>query len=191
MRAVLGIDAAWTLTPPSGVALVAEHHRHWRLIAAEASYQRFQVRANTGLPTKARPQGSRPDPSALLASALMLCGCPVNLVAIDMPLAHTPITGRRTCDDAVSRVYEVYRRLAGHVGVESLFILSAGWELIPASFLLTPDYDITFKPPKGDEYKRRRMTGPYSDFQMLPPGTRGPVIFIGGKEYVPLFASLT
>lgn len=49
---------------------------------------------------------------------------------------------------------DVYRRLAGHVGIENFFILSAGWGLIPASFL-TPDYDITFKPKRGQEYKRR------------------------------------
>ena len=39
---------------------------------------------------------------------------------------------------------DVYRRLAMHVGIENFFILSAGWGLIPASFL-TPNYDITFK----------------------------------------------
>jgi predicted RNase H-like nuclease len=105
VRAVLGIDAAWTLTQPSGVALVAEHRRAWRLVAAEPSYQRFQIRAKTGLKTEARPRGSPPDPPELLASASMLCGCSVNLVAIDMPLAHTPIVGRRVADDAVSCVY--------------------------------------------------------------------------------------
>src|SRR4029079_4631479 len=85
---------------------------------------------------------------------------------------------------------DVYRRLADHVGIENFFILSAGWGLIPASFL-TPDYDITFKPKKGQEYKHRRMSDPYRDFQMLPPDTKRPVVFIGSKEYVPLFVSLT
>ena len=85
---------------------------------------------------------------------------------------------------------DVYRRLAHYVGLENLFILSAGWGLIPA-FFLTPDYDITFKPKKGDEYKRRRMTDAYSDFQMVPSDTDRPVVFIGSKEYVPLFVSLT
>ena len=58
----------------------------------------------------------------------------------------------------------------------------------PRAFL-TPAYDITFKPKKGDEYKRRRMTDAYSDFQT--PDTDRPVVFIGSKEYVPLFVSLT
>jgi hypothetical protein len=39
MRAVLGIDAAWTITQPSGVALAVERSNGWRMIAAAASYQ--------------------------------------------------------------------------------------------------------------------------------------------------------
>jgi predicted RNase H-like nuclease len=35
----------------------------------------------------------------------MLCGRTVDLVAIDMPLARTPIVGRRASDNAVSRAY--------------------------------------------------------------------------------------
>lgn len=84
---------------------------------------------------------------------------------------------------------DVYRRLAGHIGPENFFILSAGWGLIPASFL-TPDYDITFT-KKSHEYKRRRMSDSYRDFQMLPDTTNRPVVFIGSKECVPLFVSLT
>jgi predicted RNase H-like nuclease len=102
---VLGIDAAWTSTEPSGVALVAERRGSWRLIAAEPSYERFQMRAQTGLPAHLRPRGSLPDPAELLASASQLCGSSVNFAAIDMPLAHTPIVGRRVADDAVSRSY--------------------------------------------------------------------------------------
>lgn len=37
VRAMLGIDAAWTSTEPSGVALIAERRGSWRLIAAEPS----------------------------------------------------------------------------------------------------------------------------------------------------------
>jgi predicted RNase H-like nuclease len=33
------------------------------------------------------------------------CGRPVDLVAIDMPLARSPIVGRRASDDAVSSAY--------------------------------------------------------------------------------------
>jgi predicted RNase H-like nuclease len=105
MRTVLGIDAAWTLTQPSGVALVAEAATGWQLIAVEPSYQRFQARATGDLATEVRPSGSPPVASALLASSAALCGRPVDLVAIDMPLSHTRIDGRRASDDAVSREY--------------------------------------------------------------------------------------
>jgi predicted RNase H-like nuclease len=105
MRAVLGIDAAWTLTQPSGVAVAVELHDEWHLVAASTSYQRFQALADSRQPAEERPSGSSADASALLASASMLCGRPVDLVAIDMPLSRSPIVGRRTSDDAVSRAY--------------------------------------------------------------------------------------
>jgi hypothetical protein len=40
IRAVLGIDAAWTLLQPSGVAVMSETSTGWHLVAVEASYQR-------------------------------------------------------------------------------------------------------------------------------------------------------
>ncbi len=105
MRAVLGIDASWTLAQPSGVALAVERSNGWRMIGAAASYQRFHAMADSRQPTEPRPSGSSPDAPALLASASILCGRPVDLVAIDMPLALTPINTRRVADDAVSRAY--------------------------------------------------------------------------------------
>jgi predicted RNase H-like nuclease len=104
MRAVLGIDAAWTLSQPSGVAVMNETSNGWRLIAAEASYQRFHALAN-GLHPEERPKGSQPEPKELLSSSRKLCGRPVDLVGIDMPLALAPIVGRRGCDNAVSKAY--------------------------------------------------------------------------------------
>jgi len=105
MRAVLGIDAAWTTTQPSGVALAVERSNGWRMIAAAASYQRFHAQADRRQPPEQRPSGSEPDAMALLLSASVLCGAPLDLVAIDMPLALTPIVGRRLADDEVSRAY--------------------------------------------------------------------------------------
>lgn|ERR1039458_4692412 len=69
MRAVLGIDAAWTLTQPSGVAVAAERREGWHLIAAASSYQRFRALADNRLRAEERPSGSLPDAPALLASA--------------------------------------------------------------------------------------------------------------------------
>ena len=105
MRVVLGIDAAWTLAQPSGVALVAESTTVWRLIAVASSYQRFQALADKRQQPEMRPLGSSPDIPALLNAASVLSGRPVDLAAIDMPLAQTPIIGRRASDNAVSRAY--------------------------------------------------------------------------------------
>ena len=105
MLAILGIDAAWTLTQPSGVALVAKHSTGWRLTAAESSYQNFLARTDRSFLVEERPSGSPPDASALLASAAMLSGGAIDLVAVDMPLARSPIVERRYSDNEVSRAY--------------------------------------------------------------------------------------
>lgn len=83
----------------------------------------------------------------------------------------------------------VYRDLADKVGVENVFILSAGWGLIPANFL-TPYYDITFS-PSAENYVRRRKNDAYNDFCLLPTDTTEPILFFGSKEYLPLFSFLT
>ena len=55
---------------------------------------------------------------------------------------------------------------------------------------MTPYYDITFS-PSADAYKRRRKTDRYDDFRMLPDNTKSDIVFFGGKDYLPLFCSLT
>ena len=85
----------------------------------------------------------------------------------------------------------IYERLAEHFGLDRLYILSAGWGLIPADFL-TPNYDIAFSATRReDSYKRRRRHDNWRDFRGLPAGTSEPILFFGGKSYVPLFCSLT
>lgn len=88
------------------------------------------------------------------------------------------------------QLYEnsTYKRLAKRVGVQNLYILSAGWGLINAGFL-TPQYDITYS-PSAERYKRRRKRDSYQDFCMLPDQT-DEIIFFGGKDYLPLFCDLT
>jgi predicted RNase H-like nuclease len=104
--AVLGVDAAWTLTQPSGVALVvAQIPGSWRLVASAPSYQHFFALADQPLAREVRPAGSKPNPEALLLAAAKLAGRAVDLVAVDMPLAFSPIIARRASDDAVSRAY--------------------------------------------------------------------------------------
>lgn len=82
-----------------------------------------------------------------------------------------------------------YARLAKEVGATKTYILSAGWGLIRGDFL-TPNYDITFS-ASAETYKRRKKNEVYCDLGMLPDNTGEPVGFFGGKDYVPLFLSLT
>jgi len=91
------------------------------------------------------------------------------------------------------QLYEhpVYRQLADRFGIGNTYILSAGWGLLAAGFL-TPYYDITFSPAaRKQPHKRRKPADSYEDLSMLPPGLSEPVVFFGGKDYVPLFCSLT
>lgn len=82
-------------------------------------------------------------------------------------------------------VHPVYGELVRRYGVDNVYILSAGWGLIPASFL-TPQYDITFS-GSADIYKRRRAS--YADFAMLD--TDESVVFFLGKSYIDLASALT
>ncbi len=83
-----------------------------------------------------------------------------------------------------------YGILADHCGLERLYILSAGWGLIRADFL-TPKYDITFSKARNVErFKRRSHQEKYEDFA-FPPGLEEPVVFFGGRDYIPLFCRLT
>ncbi len=82
-----------------------------------------------------------------------------------------------------------YELLYRKCGPDNLYILSAGWGLIPADFL-TPTYDITFS-NSAEKYQRRYKQDHYDDFRMLPDDTAEPVVFFGGKDYVGLFCELT
>ncbi len=90
-----------------------------------------------------------------------------------------------------SRLYEppVYERLITKFGADSVYILSAGWGLIRATFL-TPNYDITFS-SQAEGMKRRRRGDRFQDFIQLDTGSTDPIVFLGGKDYLPLFCWLT
>ena len=85
--------------------------------------------------------------------------------------------------------HDAYRALVEKCGITQVFILSAGWGLIRASFL-TPDYDITFSASAAKEpWKRRRQSKRYEDFAMMPDdGVK--ILFLGGKDYLPVFCRL-
>ena len=101
----LGIDAAWTCQRPSGVAAAVQTEAGWSLAAVEASYLDFLTRARGGAADDRRPVGSLPDAGALVAASHLLCGRPIDRVAIDMPIGPRPIRGRRACDNMISSMY--------------------------------------------------------------------------------------
>ena len=83
-----------------------------------------------------------------------------------------------------------YGMLAKSMGLQRFFILSAGWGLIRADYL-TPNYDITFSKARNVEpCKHRGRRDIYEDFQ-LPYGIVDPIVFFGGRDYIPLFCRLT
>lgn len=84
---------------------------------------------------------------------------------------------------------KTYQKLVNKFGLENVYILSAGWGLISASFL-TPNYDITFS-ASAEKSKRRRKKDIYNDLCMLPSDCTEKIIFLGGKDYIPLFCALT
>jgi hypothetical protein len=84
--------------------------------------------------------------------------------------------------------HPAYRGLVRKFGIERVFILSAGWGLIPARFL-TPKYDITFT-AAGEPWSRRRKTEGYDDFRLIPDD-EDEITFVGSRDYLPLFTSLT
>jgi hypothetical protein len=84
--------------------------------------------------------------------------------------------------------HPAYSDLAARFGVQQVYILSAGWGLIRGDFL-TPSYDITFS-AAANPYKRRKRSDRYADFNQLADNGE-PVLFFGGKDYLPLFCDLT
>lgn len=98
--AVLGIDAAWTPTQPSGVALAVFEGGRWRLAAIAPSYSAYQTCGRAAAIGQLRP-----DISALLEATKRIHEQAPSLVAVDIPLARHPIVGRRKSDNAVSRAY--------------------------------------------------------------------------------------
>ncbi len=107
MDAVLGIDAAWTVDAPSGVALLHGKGRAWSVVAVAPSYEAFlSLGRGESIDWQAgKLRGSAPEPTALLAAARALTPAPVRVVAVDMPLATVPFTTRRAADTAISRAF--------------------------------------------------------------------------------------
>jgi predicted RNase H-like nuclease len=101
MALILGVDAAWTERGSSGVALLKLSKNMRRVIALAPSYAVFGQATIDWF----RPPGGPPDVAKLLRTAEKIGGAPVDVVAVDMPMAKTPITGRRVADQKVSQEF--------------------------------------------------------------------------------------
>src|ERR1700731_15304 len=97
MAAVLGIDAAWAQDNPSGIALIEKIDAIWRLRLAASNLRDFAHGCGLEAPAAAGVG------FAVLCAEHILGGRAPDLVAVDMPLSHAPITGRRPSDIGVSR----------------------------------------------------------------------------------------
>ncbi len=107
MKVVLGIDAAWTIGAPSGCAVVISAGTVWECRGVAPSCHAFLSLAD-GCPVgwqTGRFVECTPDVRALLDSAHKLAGAPVDVVAIDMPIATVPIVGRRKADNCISATF--------------------------------------------------------------------------------------
>ncbi|MCG5496004.1 DUF429 domain-containing protein [Ectothiorhodospira variabilis] len=106
-QTILAIDAAWTPSQPSGLALVQQRGCDWHCIALAPSYQGF-VELAAGITTDwtvRRIPGSEPKLPQLFDAAERLAGQPVDLVTLDMPVAKKPFSTRREADRVVSREF--------------------------------------------------------------------------------------
>lgn len=107
MTVILAIDAAWTNTEPSGVALVAGNNNIWRCLCVAPSYNAFLAYAkNVPIDWESgRFVGSMPQVPCLLAAAQEIAGTDIDLVALDMPIATVPFSSRRVADDAIAKCF--------------------------------------------------------------------------------------
>ncbi|MGI9310620.1 MAG: hypothetical protein ACR2P7_03680 [bacterium] len=84
---------------------------------------------------------------------------------------------------------DCYRALTRKLGVDNVYILSAGWGLIAADFL-TPDYNITFS-NSAPAHARRGKRDRYDDFRLLAKESTAPLLYFGGVSYQWPFLELT
>ena len=97
VNTILGIDAAWTINKPSGVCLLSDDSFKCEIIRLSSSYDNF---------IKNQEDGAKPIGTVLeLDDLLFSCDEYVDCIAVDMPVSHNRITGRRSCEEKVSKKY--------------------------------------------------------------------------------------
>jgi predicted RNase H-like nuclease len=107
VKTILAIDAAWTITEPSGVALLRGMECDWTCVGLAPSQAQFLGLADgTPVDWSAKPTGQEPLASQLVdAARVLLDGAAIDLVTIDMPISTAEISGRREADSAVSKAF--------------------------------------------------------------------------------------
>ena len=107
VAAVLGIDAAWTPTRPSGVALAVNQGSRWGVSCVAPSYESFIACCGGQSVDWRSPKfaGSVPSVPELLTAATALTGLRVSLVAADIPVSTVPFPGRRAAYNAISAAF--------------------------------------------------------------------------------------
>src|SRR5262245_28158432 len=110
MRTVLAIDAAWTATQPSGVALVQEKVDRWRCLGVAPSYTQFTACAEGNVVDWAEkpPAGSARVPELLDAARQLAGGVVPDVVTVDMPIANVRFSGRRDADRQISKTFGAF-----------------------------------------------------------------------------------
>ena len=94
-----------------------------------------------------------------------------------------------------ARLYSppAYAQLLRSVGQDNLFVLSAGWGLVRADYLL-PAYDITFAAAAERWQRRSKSRDRYHDFNHLfdaKLAREEVVYFFGGLDYLSLYYDLS
>ncbi len=102
---VLGIDAAWTEHHPSGVALITRVKQGFRIVRLGRSYEEFLAERGFILDKDEKPLGGLPAFKEIIKVASEQGRGEVQVIALDMPLSRGLITGRRACDNMISRIY--------------------------------------------------------------------------------------
>lgn len=98
--AVLGVDAAWTATHPSGVALVTRSNGRPKVERVACSFRAF-----VGASEDDAAASLAPTVEDVIRAARRLADVPLACVAMDIPLSRRPIRERRTADRAISRAF--------------------------------------------------------------------------------------
>lgn len=103
----LGIDAAWTRHYDSGVALLECRTGRWRCLRVGATLDTFLHGGATDPGGHAGPPGGDIGLALpkIVEKSLGEANSTLAVIAVDMPLARGVISGRRVCDNLVSREY--------------------------------------------------------------------------------------